>query len=255
MHPEPQIAFEARFGGIVCCEAYGQSEAVPITMISPTDPGRDRAGLGRASVLYDLRIVDEHDDELPPGKTGQIVVRPKGAHSMFSGYWRNPAATAASWRNLWHHTGDLGWLDDNGRLHFVDRAKDAIRRRGENISCFQVEQAIGLHPAVAQVAACAVPSALGEDDIKVSIVRRPPHEEDEAGPRPAPLPVLPRAPAVLRDPAVRRVPRVLSAHRDGPCPQGRAAFRRNPRGPVRPRGARTDRVSRGTARVRWSGPS
>ena len=121
-------------------------------MISPTDPGRDRAGLGRASVLYDLRIVDEHDDELPPGKTGQIVVPARKGIDVL-GYWRNPAATAASWRNLWHHTGDLGWLDDDGRLQLSSTAPRTRSAGGaRTFSCFQVEQAIGLHPAVAQVA-------------------------------------------------------------------------------------------------------
>jgi crotonobetaine/carnitine-CoA ligase len=179
MHADRQIEFEKRFGGIVCCEAYGQSEAVPITMTSPNDPLRSRSTLGRPSTLYELRIVDEHDEELPVGEVGEVVVRPHGPHSMFSGYWRNPEATAAMWRNLWHHTGDLGWVDDEGRLTFVDRAKDAIRRRGENVSCFQLEQTIGLHPAVAHVAACAVPSPLGEDDIKVSIVRAGQEAVDE----------------------------------------------------------------------------
>ena len=84
-----------------------------------------------------------------------------------------PAATVESWRNLWFHTGDRGYLDKDGYLFFVDRKKDSIRRRGENISAYEVEQIILQHPAVLEVAAFPIPSEMSEDEVMVSVVRRP----------------------------------------------------------------------------------
>ena len=92
---------------------------------------------------------------------------------MFEGYYRNPEATLSMWRNLWFHTGDLGRMDAEGNLAFVDRKKDYLRRRGENVSSFELEQAIMLHPKVAEVAVHAVPSEVAEDDVKACIVVRP----------------------------------------------------------------------------------
>ena len=89
---------------------------------------------------------------------------------MYLGYWRKPDATIEAWRNLWHHTGDQGRMDDEGFITFVDRKKDAIRRRGENVSSVEVEIAIQRHPKVAEVAVHAVPSEISEDDIKACIV-------------------------------------------------------------------------------------
>jgi crotonobetaine/carnitine-CoA ligase len=97
---------------------------------------------------------------------------------MFEGYLGRPAETLTQLSNLWFHTGDLGRFDEDGLLYFVDRKKDAIRRRGENISSFEVEQAVLAHPAVLECAAHAVPSPLGEDDVKVCVVIRPGHDLD-----------------------------------------------------------------------------
>ena len=87
---------------------------------------------------------------------------------MFSGYWNRPADTLNAFRNLWFHTGDLGRLDDDGFMYFVDRKKDALRRRGENISSFEMEKTLYAHPALRDVAVHAVASDVGEDDVKVT---------------------------------------------------------------------------------------
>jgi carnitine-CoA ligase len=126
--------------------------------------------------LFDVRIFDDEDAEVPEGQPGEIVCRPRARHVMFEGYHRNPAATVAQWRNGWFHTGDFGRIDTSGNLFFVDRKKDAMRRRGENISSFEVEQSVQRHPAVAEVAAHAVPSAVGEDDVKICVVLRAPED-------------------------------------------------------------------------------
>jgi crotonobetaine/carnitine-CoA ligase len=120
-----------------------------------------------------VRIFDEHDRELPPGVAGEIVVRPLRPHIMFEGYWRRPEDTLKIMRNMWLHTGDIGKFDEDGFFYFVDRKKDYLRRRGENISSFEMETAFSGHPDIAEVAVHAVPSPKGEDDVKVTAILRP----------------------------------------------------------------------------------
>jgi crotonobetaine/carnitine-CoA ligase len=120
-----------------------------------------------------VKLVVEEDVEVPPGTVGEIVLRPRDPNATYSGYWNKPDATVAAWSNLWHHTGDLARADEDGYLTFVDRKKDSLRRRGENVSSFELETAIAGHPKVARAAVCAVPSPLGEDDIKACIVASP----------------------------------------------------------------------------------
>ncbi|WP_051267552.1 AMP-binding protein [Nakamurella lactea] len=167
--PALQQKFAERFGCTVYCEGYGQTEVLPATM-GRTTGARDKPSAGKALPWLDVRAVDDDDNVLPAGQPGEIVVRPLEPHAIFSGYWRKPEATLDAWRNLWHHTGDMGYFDDEGTLYFVDRKKDALRRRGENVSSVELEQAIGKHPDIAAVAVHAVPSELAEDDIKACLV-------------------------------------------------------------------------------------
>jgi crotonobetaine/carnitine-CoA ligase len=119
---------------------------------------------------YQVRIVDDYDEEVPVGTVGELVVRSDEPWMITPGYWRQPERTAEAWRNGWFHTGDGFRRDEEGNHYFVDRMKDAIRRRGENISSFEVEAAVLQHPQVLECAAIAVPSELGEDEIKVLVV-------------------------------------------------------------------------------------
>jgi crotonobetaine/carnitine-CoA ligase len=127
---------------------------------------------GRRNADFDVRIVDDDDNEVPDGQAGEIIVRPRKPHVMFEGYWRRPEATIAVMRNLWLHTGDIGRFDPDGWFWFVDRKKDYLRRRGENISSYELERTFRTHPDIADVAVHAVPSDLTEDDVKVTAVRR-----------------------------------------------------------------------------------
>lgn len=161
-------AFEERFG-LRLVVAYGLSEAVPILVSSHDDPPPPGYS-GKPNPLFDVQLFDEHDNTIPVGEVGEIVCRPREPHVMFEGYFDNPAATAAMFKNLWFHTGDLGRANDQGFIEFVDRKKDYLRRRGENISSFEVERAIMLHPAVAEVAVHAVESVFSEDDVKACVV-------------------------------------------------------------------------------------
>jgi carnitine-CoA ligase len=111
------------------------------------------------------RVVDPHDIEVRPGEVGELILRTDSPWAMSHGYYGDPLATARAWRNGWFHTGDAFRQDEDGNFFFIDRMKDAIRRRGENISSFEVEAAIGGHPDVREVAVVGVPSEFGEDEV------------------------------------------------------------------------------------------
>jgi carnitine-CoA ligase len=151
---------------------YGTTEAFPLTyagVAADNPPGAS----GRANPGFEVKVLDDDDNEVPAGTVGEIVCRPRRPHTMFEGYDGRPEATLEQMRNLWFHTGDLGRFDADGNFTYVDRKKDAMRRRGENISSFEVEQALLRHPAVAEIAAIGVPSELGEDDVMVCVVVKP----------------------------------------------------------------------------------
>ena len=117
-----------------------------------------------------MMLVDDEDNEVPAGEIGEIVFRPKEPFIMMLGYYNMPEKTLETYRNLWFHTGDLAKKDEDGYFYFVDRKKDALRRRGENISSFEVERAINTHPKVLESAAVAVQSEMAEDEVKICVV-------------------------------------------------------------------------------------
>ena len=162
--------FEERFG-VLLTEVYGMTEIAIATENPPTRRKIGAAGVPCAQ--YELLVVDSDDRPLPPHHPGEIVVRPNVPGVMIDEYFEMPGATVEAFRNLWFHTGDRGYLDEDGYLWFVDRMKDCIRRRGENISSFEVERTINDHPAVAESAAFAVSSELSEDEVMVAIVVQP----------------------------------------------------------------------------------
>lgn len=141
----------------------------------------ERGAYGRVRPGYEIRVVDELDRPVPTGEVGELVVRADEPWSLMAGYWRMPEQTLAAWRNLWFHTGDLGKIDADGAFHFLDRAKDAIRRRGENISSMELETEVNEHELVAECAAVGVPSEVGEEDVKVFVVPTDAERFDPAG--------------------------------------------------------------------------
>ena len=169
--PVPQESFEAMEERWQCriVTCYGMSEAFPMVVAGVDETNRTGAS-GRANPNFDVMLFDAEDRAVPVGEVGEIVCRPKRSHVMFEGYDGRDRETVEQFRNLWFHTGDMGRFDEDGYFYFADRKKDAMRRRGENISSFEVEQALLRHPEVAEVAAVGVPSELGEDDVMVYVV-------------------------------------------------------------------------------------
>lgn len=172
--PVPGFAreFEERFG-MKIMSAFGLTDYC-LGSAYNTRSRRDKlgsCGLPRAGV--EIRIVDEDDFDVPPGTPGEIVMRNHNLWGASLGYYKQPEATAQSRRNLWFHTGDRGYKDEDGYVWYTDRIKDAIRRRGENISAFEVEEVIRTHPHVADVAVYPVRAESSEDEVAATVTLRP----------------------------------------------------------------------------------
>ena len=166
--PDDLEGFERRFGLRVVYETFGMTEGIvaPPAIAEPRRPGCCGRPIGNSEV----RIVDENDLSLGPRQIGEIVMRTREPYTMMSGYYNMPEETLSAFSNLWFHTGDLGYMDQDGFLYFVGRKKESIRRRGENISAFEVECIVNQHESVLESAAIPVPSDLGEDDLKIIVV-------------------------------------------------------------------------------------
>jgi crotonobetaine/carnitine-CoA ligase len=168
---EMRPAWEKRYG-LKVSQGFGLTECTPIAS-TPIWVESPPGSSGLPVQTVEVRLFDETDHQVAVGEVGEICVRPRQPAVMFSEYYRDPAATQAVWRNGWFHTGDLGRLDQAGFLWFHDRKKDYLRKRGENVSSFEVERTVRGYPGVADVAAIGVPSELSEDDCLVAVVAAP----------------------------------------------------------------------------------
>ena len=170
--PPDAEAFVDRFGLERMFTAYGSTESgMPIVASDARIP---RPGTcGRIRDGFQVRVADEHDNPVPVGTVGELLLRSDEPWTMSQGYLKDPDATVRAWRNGWFHTGDGVFQDEDGLLYFHDRVKDSIRRRGENISSFEVEREIRAYPGVTDVACLAVPSGQGDDEVKAFIVPAP----------------------------------------------------------------------------------
>jgi carnitine-CoA ligase len=161
--------FRERFG-VQLIDAWGSTET---SIVISNRHDENRAGtLGRVLEPFEARVVDENDSDLPDGTPGELLVRSREPHAFASGYFGRPEATADAWRGGWFHTGDRVVRDADGSFRFVDRIKEVIRRRGENISAFEVEQVLLSHPDIVAAAVIPVPSELGEDEVMACVVLR-----------------------------------------------------------------------------------
>ncbi len=162
--------FKERFG-IRMRTVFGNTE-VGTPLYAGPDVSADRASTGKwVAPGYEVRVADENDYEVRAGQVGELLVRTTEPWRMLAGYFGMPEKSAEAWRNGWFHTGDGVMRDENGRFHFVDRIKDSMRRRGENISSMEVEAYVNEHPAVSESAAIGIPSEFGEDEVKICVVR------------------------------------------------------------------------------------
>lgn len=162
--------FLDRFG-VRVCGLYGSTEVgIPMATGWDLDPP---GTCGRACPHYELKIVDQFDNEVPPGEAGELLVRTAQPWLTMAGYWGMPEATVTAWRNLWFHTGDVMRRDEDGNYYFVDRIKDMIRRRGENISTMELEREVLDHPAVLDCGVVGVRGDWSEEEVLVVAMRAP----------------------------------------------------------------------------------
>ncbi|MGO4859787.1 ATP-dependent acyl-CoA ligase [Arthrobacter sp. 2MCAF14] len=162
--------FSRRFGTTLI-DGFATTET-NFVIGSPRGEGRPGT-IGRLRPGFQARVVDEFDNEMPPGTPGELVLRADEPFAFSTGYLGMPNKTVEAWRNFWLHTGDRVVRDEDGYFTFLDRIKDVIRRRGENISSYEVEQALIRHPAVQNAAAFPVGSELAEDEVMVAVVLQP----------------------------------------------------------------------------------
>lgn len=162
-------AFEKRFGVKVARGGgYGSTDAGSVAL-----PMWDKPGAGKVLARYQVAIVNERDDQLPRGEVGELVIRPNEPAIMSSEYVGMPARTLEAWRNLWFHTGDLAYLDEDGDLHWVARMSERIRVKGVMVSGYEIEEGVLAHPAVADCAAIGVPDGNGEEEVAVFVTLAP----------------------------------------------------------------------------------
>lgn len=180
--PIPLFApdYEKRFGHRLVT-LYGSVEAsLPVFQLEGSPLPRGSCGRVRAG--HQLRVANEHDEEVPAGTPGQLLLRSDNPNAFFQGYFNDPTNTIRSWANGWLHTGDIGKVDAEGNVYFLGRVKDVIRRRGENVNAEEVEEEFLQHPDVTTAAAYAIPSQLGagtEEDVKLAVQIRPDSGVDE----------------------------------------------------------------------------
>ncbi len=166
--PEVHLEFERRFG-VAAIPSYSLTEDL-LSVLGPLETSRRKlgsCGVAIAPEAHRLRICNEEGESCGPGEVGEIVKR---SPAVMMGYYKNPEATAAALRDGWLHTGDLGYLDEDGFLYFVDRKKDMIKRSGENIASAEVERVLSSHPLVAECAVVAVADPVRQEEVKACIV-------------------------------------------------------------------------------------
>ncbi|MEM7547727.1 MAG: AMP-binding protein [Pseudomonadota bacterium] len=174
--------FEDRFG-IPLIECWGMSEMCRVLFIAEEPRMIDTRAIGRARTDLECRIVDHHDREVPRGTPGELCIRHSAKtprRGFFSGYLNKPEATAEAWRGGWFHTGDTMMMDDSGMIFFIDRAKNIIRRAGENIAAAEVENCLFEDPRVTAVACVAAPDDIREEEVLACIVLDDQTEPSEA---------------------------------------------------------------------------
>jgi crotonobetaine/carnitine-CoA ligase len=170
--PEMHERFEERFG-LRLIESYGQTETAGLWLTELAGGGRRIGTMGRPRRWLSATVRRDDGTECRPGETGELCLKPDVPHLMTTKYFDAPEATARAFRHGWYYTGDAAVVDEMGWFRFAGRIKEFIRRRGENISAFEIEREALAYPAVREAVAVGIPSSLGEDDVKLCVI---PHE-------------------------------------------------------------------------------
>jgi crotonobetaine/carnitine-CoA ligase len=163
--------FEHRFG-VEVVEGFHLTECGGMCLANFGESAK-MGPIGKPLPSYEVKVVDEFDEELPTGLSGEILLRPKIPEAIFLGYYREHERTAENMAKGWFHTGDRGYVDTDGDFFFLDREADCIRHGGEVFSCNEIERTINFHPKVVESAATGVLSEMGDEDVRVFIVLRP----------------------------------------------------------------------------------
>lgn len=158
--------FEAKFN-VPIIEGYGLSETSPVASFNPLDRERKPGSVGVPVWGIEMRVVDENDQDVPVGETGEIIIR---GHNIMKGYYKRPEATAQALRNDWFHSADIGKMDEDGYFYIVDRTKDMIIRGGFNVYPREVEETMLEHPAISLAAVIGVPDDEHGEEIKAFVV-------------------------------------------------------------------------------------
>lgn len=166
---ESQLGEWGRRFGAPLCQIYGMTE-VPFPMANPLDSPRKNMTIGMPCLGYEAKVVDEEGREVPTGTQGQLLVRGEPGSGLMRGYFKNPQATAETIRDGWLWTGDNVCMDDDGYFQFVDRAKDMIKRSGENIAAGEVERVVCMHPKVFDCAVIGVPDPIRDEAVAALVI-------------------------------------------------------------------------------------
>jgi long-chain acyl-CoA synthetase len=168
--------FKEKFGGEIA-EGWGLTEACANNSVNPVDGLKKFGSIGKPMIGMEMKIFDDKDKELPPGKEGEIVLR---GPMVMKGYWNQPEATAEVIKDGWLHTGDIGYVDEDGYFFITDRKKDIIIKGGENISPRAIEEVLYSHPCVAEAACVGVTDEVYGEDIKAFVVLKPDRKTDSS---------------------------------------------------------------------------
>jgi carnitine-CoA ligase len=164
--------WDQRFGAPLM-QIYGMTETIGLPLMNPLDGPRNNMSMGRVTLPYECKVVDEAGRDLPSRVVGQLAVRGEPGCSLMKGYYKNPPATAETLRDGWLYTGDNVYMDENGYFFFVDRAKDMIKRAGENVSAAEVEGVLNQHPAVFESAVVGVPDPIRDEAVMAIVILKP----------------------------------------------------------------------------------
>lgn len=167
--PEQLLLFEEKYN-VSLLQLYGMTETIGTPLMNPLDGVRKNMGIGKPTIGYEVKVVDEEGREVPTGQAGEIVVKGIPGRTLMKGYYENPEATAEALRDGWLYTGDNARVDEDGYFFFVDRVKDMIKRAGENVAANEVESVLADHPSVYEAAVIGIPDEIRDETIKAYLI-------------------------------------------------------------------------------------